>query len=63
MPSFIEVGTDNYYSKTIEKDVKFQLVHVDVKYVNTNDELDIEGLRNWQPQFKKATFEKKMVSF
>ena len=58
-----EVGTDNYYSKTIEKDVKFQLVHVDVKYVNTNDELDIEGLRNWQPQFKKATFEKKDGKF
>ena len=52
-----EVGTDNYFSKNIEKNVKTQLIHVDVQFVNIYDELDIEKLRNWQPQFKNANFE------
>jgi leucyl-tRNA synthetase len=52
-----EVGTDNYYSDEINKDVKTQLIHVDVQFVNTSNELDIVKLRNWQPQFKKANFE------
>ena len=52
-----EVGTDNYFSKEIVKNVKTQLIHVDVKFVNTNNELDLDALRNWQPQFKNAHFE------
>ena len=52
-----EVGTDNYYSDEINKDVKTQLIHVDVQFVNNSNELDIKKLRNWQPQFKKANFE------
>ena len=53
-----EVGTDNYFSKGIVKKVKTQLIHVDVQFVNTNSELDLDALRNWQPQFKNANFEK-----
>ena len=52
-----EVGTDNYFSKGIVKKVKTQLIHVDVQFVNTNNELDLDALRNWQPQFKNANFE------
>jgi leucyl-tRNA synthetase len=52
-----EVGTDNYFSKEIVKNVKTQLIHVDVQFVNTNNELDLDALRNWQPQFKNAHFE------
>ena len=52
-----EVGTDNYFSKGIVKNVKTQLIHVDVQFVNTNSELDLDALRNWQPQFKNANFE------
>jgi len=52
-----EVGSDNYFSKNIDKNVKFQLIHVDVQFVNIYDELDIEKLRDWQPQFKNANFE------
>ena len=52
-----EVGTDNYFSKGIVKNVKTQLIHVDVQFVNTNNELDLDALRNWQPQFKNANFE------
>jgi leucyl-tRNA synthetase len=29
-----EVGSDNYYSAEINKDVKTQLIHVDVQFVN-----------------------------
>ena len=52
-----EVGTDNYFSKNIDKNVKTQLIHVDVQFVNIYDELDIEKFRDWQPQFKNANFE------
>ena len=52
-----EVGTDNYFSKEIVKNVKTQLIHVDVQFVDTNNELDLNALRNWQPQFKNANFE------
>ncbi len=52
-----EVGSDNYFSKNIDKNVKIQLIHVDVQFVNIYDELDIEKLRDWQPQFKNANFE------
>ena len=58
-----EVGTDNYYSDEINKDVKTQLIHVDVQFVNTSNELDIIKLRNWQPQFKKANFETNDTKF
>ena len=52
-----EVGTDNYFSKGLVKDIKTQLIHVDVQFVNINNELDLDALRNWQPQFKNANFE------
>ena len=52
-----EVGSDNYFSKNIDKNVKTQFIHVDVQFVNIYDELDIEKLRDWQPQFKNANFE------
>ena len=52
-----EVGTDNYFSKGIVKDVKTQLIHVDVQFVNINNELDLDAFRNWQPQFNDANFE------
>jgi leucyl-tRNA synthetase len=52
-----EVGTDNYFSKGLVKDVKTQLIHVDVQFVNINNELDLDALRNWQPQFNNANFE------
>ena len=52
-----EIGTDNYFSKGIIKDIKTQLIHVDVQFVNTNNELNLDALRDWQPQFKNANFE------
>ena len=49
--------TVDYFSKNIDKNVKTQLIHIDVQFVNIYDELDIEKLRDWQPQFKNANFE------
>lgn len=34
----------------------FQELHVDVSLVNSSDELDIEGLRKWQPEYEDADF-------
>ena len=31
-------------------------IHVDVSLVNTSNELDIEGFKNWRPEFKDAQF-------
>ncbi|WP_127844550.1 leucine--tRNA ligase [Psychroflexus aestuariivivens] len=31
-------------------------VHVNVSFVNTSNELDIEGFKNWRPEFSEAEF-------
>lgn len=35
----------------------FEKLRVDVSLINGNDELDLDALRRWQPQYKDATFE------
>lgn len=35
----------------------FEKLRVDVSLINASDEIDLDGLRNWQPQFKEATFD------
>jgi leucyl-tRNA synthetase len=35
----------------------FEKLRVDVSLINGNDELDIEALKAWQPQYKEASFE------
>ena len=50
-------GTNTYISKELINRRNVQLIHVDIRYVNSNDELDLESLRKWQPQFKEAKFE------
>lgn len=35
----------------------YEKLRVDVSLINASDEIDLEGLRNWQPQFKEATFD------
>ena len=32
-------------------------LRIDVQLVNASNEVDLEGLKNWQPQFKEASFE------
>lgn len=50
-------GTDQYVSHGLKKDHEVEPLRVDVNLVNASDELDIEGLRQWQPQFEQASFE------
>ena len=50
-------GTQTYISKDKLEDVeKFEPIRVDVNLVNSADELDLTGVRKWQPQFEKADF-------
>jgi hypothetical protein len=47
-------GTQTYISKDKLEDVEqFEPIRVDVNLVNSADELDLTGVRKWQPQFEK----------
>ena len=49
-------GTNKYISKDLLKNEDVEEIHVDVNLVNFSNELDIEGLKKWQPIFEKAEF-------
>ena len=49
-------GTNEYISKNILKNIKTELIRIDISMVNTNDELDYEATKKWQSQFKNAKF-------
>jgi leucyl-tRNA synthetase len=50
-------GTNKYVSKGLIDQYDTEELRVDVKLINSSDELDCEGLKNWQPQFENAEFE------
>ncbi|WP_411767219.1 leucine--tRNA ligase [Winogradskyella sp. A3E31] len=41
---------------SITKWSHFTPIHVDVSFVNSSDELDVEAFKNWRPEFKEAEF-------
>lgn len=47
-------GKNVYVSKGLKNDYEVEEIRVDVNLVNASDEIDIEALKNWQPQFKDA---------
>ena len=49
-------GTNTFVSKNQIGNHKVQAIHADVSLVNASSELDIEGFRNWRPDFKDAEF-------
>jgi len=49
-------GTQEYISKSRIEEFEVDAIRVDVSLVNSSNELDTEGLKNWQSQFKEATF-------
>src|SRR5690554_3168711 len=49
-------GENKFYSASLAKDFKTQEIHVDVSFVNTHNELDIEAFKNWRPEYKDAVF-------
>jgi len=50
-------GTQTFLSKGLVQDHEVDPVHVDVSFVNSSDELDVEQLKKWQSQFAEASFE------
>ena len=51
-------GTQTYVSKDLlSPEITYEPIRVDVSLVNASDELDVEGLKKWQPQFAEAEFE------
>ncbi len=49
-------GTNQYVSKGLKDQYETEELRVDVGLINSSDELNLEGLKNWQPQFKDAKF-------
>lgn len=49
-------GTNKIVSKNLAKDYDTQKIPVDISFIIGNDELDLEGLRNWRSEFKDAEF-------
>ncbi len=51
-----EEETGKVLSKGLIKDKTVTPIHADVSLVNASDELDIEGFKKWQPEYKDAEF-------
>ena len=51
-----KTGTNTYISKGLIEGNEVDEIRVDVNMINTSDEIDINDLKAWQPQFKDAEF-------
>ncbi len=49
-------GSDKYVSKALKEEYDTDEIRVDVKLINTSDELNLDALKKWQPQFENAEF-------
>ncbi|MEC3906600.1 leucine--tRNA ligase [Tamlana sp. 2201CG12-4] len=49
-------GTNKYVSKGLKGTYDVEELRVDVNMVNASDEINIEALQKWQPQFNDAEF-------
>ncbi len=49
-------GTNQYVSAGLKDQYETEELRVDVKLINASDELDVAGLKKWQPQFSDAEF-------
>ncbi|MDD7884573.1 DUF559 domain-containing protein [Flavivirga sp. 57AJ16] len=49
-------GTNKYVSKGLKDSYDVEEIRVDVNMVNASDEINIEALKKWQPQFNDAEF-------
>ncbi|MCO4822531.1 MAG: leucine--tRNA ligase [Flavobacteriaceae bacterium] len=47
---------NKFLSKGIIGNENVLPIHVDVSFVNSSDELDIDAFKNWRPEFKNAEF-------
>ncbi|WP_424492462.1 leucine--tRNA ligase [Salinimicrobium sp. GXAS 041] len=49
-------GENKFVSNNLIEGKAVQQIHADISLVNFSDELDIEGFKNWRPEFKDAEF-------
>ncbi len=49
-------GTQEYVSKNLIKEFEVEPIRVDISMVNNSDELDLEALKKWHPQFSNTSF-------
>lgn len=49
-------GTNKYVSKNLKSEYETEELRVDVNIVNSSDEIDLDKLKNWLPEFKNADF-------
>lgn len=49
-------GTNTYVSSGLKDQYETEGIHIDVSLINNSDEVDIEALKKWQPQFSDAEF-------
>jgi leucyl-tRNA synthetase len=49
-------GTNKYVSKNLKSEYETEEIRIDVNLVNASDEIDLDKLRNWIPEFKDAEF-------
>jgi len=49
-------GTNKYVSKNLKSEYVTEELRVDVNIVNSSDEIDLDKLKNWLPEFKTAEF-------
>jgi len=51
-----EEGTNKFYSKGLIEGRNTQAIHTDVSLVNSSDELNVSGFKDWRSEFKDAEF-------
>lgn len=49
-------GTNRFVSYGLKSEYEVDTLHVDVNLVNASNELDVEGLKTWQPDYEDAEF-------
>lgn len=49
-------GENTYVSKNLISEKSVTPIHVDVSFINTSDELDLDAFKNWRPEFNDANF-------
>ena len=49
-------GENKFVSAESAEKYTVQAIHVDVSFVNTSNELDIEAFKNWREEYKNAVF-------
>ncbi len=49
-------GTSEYFSKNLINNIEFDRIRIDIKYVNTENEVDIDRLKKEDKEFNNASF-------